>query len=117
VSRALWFAAGAATGAYALVKARRTAQSLTPDGIAARVAALRVGLRFFADEVSYGMAEKEAELRNQLRLTATPDDRRGIERSPREPTPHLPGQREPEERQPEQGHPSTAAEDHGDGHS
>jgi hypothetical protein len=71
MSRAFWFAAGAATGVYTLVKAKRTARNFTPDGIAARAAALTATARLFASEVSSGMAEREVELRAQLR-EATP---------------------------------------------
>lgn len=71
MSRALWFAAGAATGVYGLVKARRTAQALTPDGVGARVAAWQAGGRVFGAEVRAGMAERETQLRQQLRLGAT----------------------------------------------
>jgi hypothetical protein len=66
MSRTLWFAAGAASGVYALYKAKRTAQNFTPDGIGARVAALGVGARMFADEVSAGMSERESSLRAEL---------------------------------------------------
>ena len=59
MSRTFWFAAGAASGVYALLKARRTAQHFTPDGVAARVASLRTGARLFAADVSTGMAERE----------------------------------------------------------
>ncbi len=72
MSRALWFAAGAASGAYALAKARRTVWHLTPDGIGARVAAVGVGARLFAAEVSAGMAERDAELQAELRLSSAP---------------------------------------------
>ncbi|HEY7042947.1 MAG TPA: DUF6167 family protein [Nocardioidaceae bacterium] len=65
-----WFAAGAASGVYTLVKVRRTAQNLTPDGVAARVAAWGVGARLFRDEVALGMEERERELRAQLRVPA-----------------------------------------------
>jgi hypothetical protein len=68
VSRVTWFAAGAVTGVYGLVKARRAARNLTPDGIAARMAAVGAGLRVFTSEVSAGMAEREAELRDHLTL-------------------------------------------------
>jgi hypothetical protein len=68
MSRAFWFAAGAVSGVYTLVKVRRTAQNFTPDGIAARVAALGAGARVFRDEVATGMAEREHELRVQFRL-------------------------------------------------
>jgi uncharacterized protein DUF6167 len=66
VSRVTWFAAGAVTGVYAILKARRTARNFTPDGIAARAAAVRAGARVFTSEVSAGMAERESELREQL---------------------------------------------------
>lgn len=68
MSRTFWFAAGAASGVYALVKARRTVQHFTPDGVAARVASLRTGARLFAADVSTGMAEREAQLRRELAL-------------------------------------------------
>jgi hypothetical protein len=70
MSRTFWFAAGAASGVYALVKAKRTAQNFTPDGVAARFAAVRTGARLFAAEVSTGMAVREAQLREQLALPA-----------------------------------------------
>ena len=65
MSRTFWFAAGAASGVYALVKAKRTAQNFTPDGVAARVASLRAGARLFAADVATGMAEREAAIREQ----------------------------------------------------
>ena len=68
MNRALWFAAGAASSVYLVAKARRTAAALSPDGIGARVAALGVGARMIRSEVAAGMAEREAELRSQLRL-------------------------------------------------
>jgi len=90
MSRALWFAAGAASGVYGLVKVRRTAQALTPDGVGARVAAWQVGVRAFGDEVRAGMVERETQLRDQLRLGATgsrqienpPSGRKRAESSP-----------------------------------
>ena len=66
MSRIVWFAAGAVTGVYALVKARNTAQNFTPDGIAARAAALGAGMRVLRSEVATGMAEREADLRAKL---------------------------------------------------
>ena len=72
MSRALWFVAGAASGVYALVKAKRTAQNFTPDGVAARVAAVRAGARVFADEVNAGRAEREADLLAELQASAAP---------------------------------------------
>jgi hypothetical protein len=67
MSRTLWFVAGAASGVYAIYRAKRVAQNFTPDGIGARVAALGVGARMFADEVSAGIAERESAIRAELR--------------------------------------------------
>ncbi len=72
MSRAFWFAAGAASGVYGLVKVKRTAQNFTPDGLAARVAAWHLGARMFRDQVVSGMAEREQELRTQLSLETGP---------------------------------------------
>jgi hypothetical protein len=69
MSRALWFVAGAGAGVYALTKARRLAEVLTPDGLADRLAALSVGAHLFGAEVRAGMAEKETDLRERLGLT------------------------------------------------
>jgi hypothetical protein len=66
MSRTFWFAAGAASGVYALVKAKRTARNFTPDGVAARMAAWRIGAQAFAAEVAVGMAEREAAIRKEL---------------------------------------------------
>jgi hypothetical protein len=71
VNRAFWFAAGAVTGVYGLVKVRRTVEKLSPDGVGARVAALRTGARMFTAEVHTGMTERETELLQELRATAT----------------------------------------------
>jgi uncharacterized protein DUF6167 len=70
VNRAFWFAAGAVTGVYGLVKVRRTVEKFSPDGVGARVAALRIGARMFADEVHMGMTERETELLQELRASA-----------------------------------------------
>jgi hypothetical protein len=79
MSRALWFAAGATAGIYALTKARRAAEALTPEGLADRLAGLSVGARLFGDEVRTGMAEKENDLREQvfrtLHGTSAPETR------------------------------------------
>lgn len=72
MNRVVWFTAGAMTGVYALIKARNTARNFTPDGVAARAAAMTAGLRVFRTEVATGMAEKEAELRAQLAPAADP---------------------------------------------
>jgi len=65
VSRLTWFTAGAVTGVYVLLKGRSAARNFTPDGISARAAALAMGLRAFAGEVSTGMTEREVELRQR----------------------------------------------------
>ncbi len=66
MSRAFWFAAGAGAGVYAMTKARRVVETLTPDGLADRLAGVSVGLRIFGDEVRAGMAEKENDVRTRL---------------------------------------------------
>jgi hypothetical protein len=63
VSRSVWFSAGVAFGVYGFVKAKRTAQTLTPSGLLARAAAARAGARVLSDAVVAGMREREAELR------------------------------------------------------
>ena len=68
MSRITWFAAGAATGVYGIFRAKRVARNLTPDGLAARAAAARAGLRVFSSAVATGMAEREGQLRHQLAL-------------------------------------------------
>jgi hypothetical protein len=68
MSRVFWFAAGAASGVYGLVKVKRTAANFTPDGVAARLAAYRLGARMFRDEVITGMTDREEQLRAQLSL-------------------------------------------------
>jgi hypothetical protein len=68
MSRSMWFLAGAGAGAYALVRARRTAEAFTPEGLRDRLAGLSVGARLFQDEVRAGMAEKETDVRTRLRI-------------------------------------------------
>lgn len=83
MSRVVWFAAGAGAGVYALVKARRVAEMLTPEGLADRLAGLSVGLRLFRQEVRAGIVEKENDLRERLVLA--------LPGSSRTPVPELPG--------------------------
>lgn len=66
MSRAVWFVAGAAAGVYGAFRARRTVESLTPDGLRDRAAGLGVGAQVFLSEVRAGAAEKETELRSRL---------------------------------------------------
>ncbi len=69
MTRALWFVAGAGGGVYAMSKARRAAEALTPDGLADRLSGLSLGAHLLGDEIRAGMAEREIELRNRLGLT------------------------------------------------
>ncbi len=64
--RGFWFVAGAGAGVYVVLKARRAAEALTPDGLRDRLAGLGVGAQLFADEVRVGMVERETELRERL---------------------------------------------------
>ena len=66
--RGFWFVAGAGAGVYVMVRARRAAETFTPDGLRDRVAGLSVGAHLFAEEVRTGMAERETELRDRLGL-------------------------------------------------
>jgi hypothetical protein len=61
--------AGAGAGVYVVVKARRAAEALTPEGLRDRLSGLSVGAQVFGDEVRAGMAEKETELRAGLGLS------------------------------------------------
>jgi hypothetical protein len=67
-SRAVWFLAGAGAGVYSMVKARRAAETFTPDGLTDRLAGLSLGLHLFGEEVRAGAAEKEADVRARLGL-------------------------------------------------
>jgi hypothetical protein len=66
MNRGVWFVAGAGAGIYAMLKARRTAEVFTPEGLRDRVAGLELGAHLFAEEVRAGMTEKETELRGRL---------------------------------------------------
>jgi hypothetical protein len=68
MSRTLWFVAGAATSAYAMVKARRAAEAVTPDGIRDRLAGLTLGAQLLGEEVRTEMTARETELRERLGL-------------------------------------------------
>lgn len=66
MSRGIWFVAGAGAGVYAMVKARRAAETFTPEGLRDRLAGLTLGAQLFGEEVRAGMTEKETELRDRL---------------------------------------------------
>jgi hypothetical protein len=67
--RVVWFVAGAGAGVYAVARARRAVEWLTPEGLADRLAGLSLGLHLFGEEVRAGMAERETELRGRLALS------------------------------------------------
>ncbi|HSV41646.1 MAG TPA: DUF6167 family protein [Nocardioidaceae bacterium] len=71
MNKGLWFVAGSAAGAYAVTRARRTAEAFTYDGLHDRLSGLFVGARLFGAEVKHGAAEKETELRERLELMPT----------------------------------------------
>lgn len=66
MSRVFWFAVGAGTSVYAMVKTRRAAERLTPAGIVDQLGAVGHGARLFRDEVAAGMGKRESELRERL---------------------------------------------------
>jgi len=68
MSRAAWFVVGAGAGVYAMGRARRVAESFTPDGLRDRWAGLALGAQLFGEEVRAGQREKETELRTRLGL-------------------------------------------------
>jgi hypothetical protein len=69
MNRTFWFVAGAGAGVYAVVKARRAAETFTPEGMRDRLSGLGVGAHLFAEEMRAGMTEKETELRERLGWT------------------------------------------------
>lgn len=77
--RGLWFLAGTAAGVYTTVRARRTAESLSADGIHDRLHGWVAGARVLRDEVATGKAAKETDLRARLTLVPDEDDRPGID--------------------------------------
>jgi hypothetical protein len=70
--RVFWIAAGAAAGIYLARRVQKTAESLTPTGIAGSLSEslrdLADAVRDFAGEVRVAMAEREIELRQALGL-------------------------------------------------
>ncbi len=83
MSRMFWFAVGAGSGVYAMVKSRRAAERFTPAGITDQVAALGHGVRLFGAEVHEGMAEHETQLPSRLEVShADGSERRAIPTAP-----------------------------------
>ena len=64
--RGFWFVAGAGAGVYVMIKARRAAEAITPDGVRDRLAGLSVGAQLFVEELRTGMDERETELRERF---------------------------------------------------
>ena len=62
MKRMFWLALGVTVGALVVRKLSRTAESLTPRGLAQSLQGLSEALRDFADEVREGMAVRESEL-------------------------------------------------------
>lgn len=67
--RGFWFVAGAGAGVYVVVRARRAAETFTPDGLRDRLAGLSVGAHLFAEEVRAGMSESETDVRARLGIS------------------------------------------------
>jgi hypothetical protein len=66
--RLFWVAVGAAAGVYVVRKVQKTARAYSASGLADRAEGLGANIKYFADEVRAGMAERELELRNALGL-------------------------------------------------
>ena len=60
--------AGAGTGMYAMVRARRIAEAFTPEGLADRLGALALGARLLTEDVRAASEARESALRHELGL-------------------------------------------------
>lgn len=70
MSRGLWFVAGAGAGVYAMTKARRAAETFTPEGWSDRLSSLNLGAHLLAEEFRNARDERETELRERLGLSS-----------------------------------------------
>jgi hypothetical protein len=70
MSRGLWFVAGAGAGIYAMARARRAAELLTPEGWSDRLSGLNLGVQLFAEHYRAACDTRESELRQRLGLDA-----------------------------------------------
>ena len=68
MKRVFWIALGATAGVLIVRKVQKTARAYSPAGVADRAQGLGASIRYFADEVRAGMAEREIELRDALGL-------------------------------------------------
>jgi Family of unknown function (DUF6167) len=73
MKRVFWIALGATAGVLVVRKLQKTAHAYTPAGLAESAQGLGAGLRYFADEVRAGMAEREIELRDALGIDDDPE--------------------------------------------
>lgn len=71
MSRGFWFLAGAGAGVYAVTKARRATEILTPEGWSDRLSALSLGAQLFVEEYRSARDDKSAELRQRLGLVTS----------------------------------------------
>ena len=72
IRRFFWFALGAGVAIFVFVKIRQALRKATPEAIGQRVAGSAAGVgasaRDFTERVRAAMAEREAELRDELGL-------------------------------------------------
>jgi hypothetical protein len=72
IRRFFWFALGAGVAIFVFVKIRKALSKATPEAIGERVAGTAAGVgasaRDFTERVRAAMAEREAELRDELGL-------------------------------------------------
>ena len=69
-----WLTVGATVGVLVVRKVTKTAQAFTPAGVAQRAGGLGESLRYFADQVRAGMADREIELRDALGIDSEGSD-------------------------------------------
>jgi hypothetical protein len=72
IRRFFWFALGAGVAIYVFVKIRDALSKATPEAVSQRVAGAATGVgasaRDFTERLRAAMAEREAELRDELGL-------------------------------------------------
>ncbi len=62
MARLFWIAVGAGAGVWAARKVKDKAYKYTPEGVADNVTGIGEAIKYFADEIRAGMAEREQEL-------------------------------------------------------
>jgi hypothetical protein len=65
-SRILWMAVGAGASVWAMGKVKDKARKYTPEGLTDNVTGIGDAIRYFADEVRAGMAERESEIYREI---------------------------------------------------